>query len=40
MKFNWREFTFIGVMVLLIAFIASVLFLSIMEMPVYGEVSN
>lgn len=40
MKFNWREFTFVGVMILLTALIASVLFLAIMEMPVYGEAAN
>ncbi len=40
MKFNWREFTFVGVIVVMVALIAAILLLSIMEMPVYGEVTN
>lgn len=40
MKFNWREFTFISVIVVMVALIAAILLLSIMEMPVYGEVTN
>lgn len=40
MKYKWHEFAFIGVIVVLVALIASVLLLSIMEMPVYGEVTN
>ncbi|NLJ56185.1 MAG: hypothetical protein GX334_03940 [Firmicutes bacterium] len=40
MNLNWRSFAFNGVIVVLVALIASVLLLSIMEMPVYGEVTN
>lgn len=40
MNLNWREYTFLGVTILMVALIAAVLLLSIMEMPVYGEVAN
>ncbi|NMB40650.1 MAG: hypothetical protein GX996_01775 [Firmicutes bacterium] len=40
MNFNWREFVFIGATVVVVALIAAILLLSIMEMPVYGEVTN
>ena len=40
MNLNWRELTFVSVTVLMVALIAVILLLSIMEMPVYGEVTN
>ncbi|NMB35415.1 MAG: hypothetical protein GX989_03890 [Firmicutes bacterium] len=40
MKIDWQEFAFVGVIVVMVALIATVLLFSIMEMPVYGEVTN
>ncbi|MGI5875840.1 MAG: hydrogen gas-evolving membrane-bound hydrogenase subunit E [Dethiobacteria bacterium] len=40
MKSNWRSFVFTIVTVVVVAFIGAILLLSIMEMPVYGELEN
>jgi multisubunit Na+/H+ antiporter MnhB subunit len=40
MNSNWRSFVFTVVTVIVVAFIGAILLLSIMEMPVYGELDN
>jgi hypothetical protein len=34
------EIAYIGLVVVMVVFIATVLFLAVMEMPVYGEAAN
>ncbi len=40
MSFNWREFIYVMMIVLLVAMVAIVLFMTVVEMPPYGEVTN
>jgi len=40
MTFNWREFVYILMITLLVLMVAVVLFMTVIEMPPYGEVTN
>ncbi|RJX28838.1 MAG: hypothetical protein C4554_01830 [Dethiobacter sp.] len=40
MTVNWREIIYMGLIILLVAMVALVLLMTVMEMPIYGEVTN
>lgn len=40
MTINWREVVYVLMIVLLVIMVAIVLFMTVVEMPVYGEVTN
>ncbi|MEW5919912.1 MAG: hydrogen gas-evolving membrane-bound hydrogenase subunit E [Bacillota bacterium] len=40
MTINWQEVLYVGLIVLLVVVIAMVLFMAVMEMPLYGELGN
>lgn len=40
MTFNWRELIYLVMIILLVVMVALVLFMAVIEMPPYGEVTN
>ncbi len=40
MTINWREVVYVTMIFLLVIMVAIVLFMTVVEMPVYGEVTN
>ena len=40
MTVNWQEIVYVGLIILLVLVVAMVLFMTVMEMPVYGQVEN
>jgi multicomponent Na+:H+ antiporter subunit B len=40
MTFNWRELLYVSFIFLLVGLVGTVLFMTVFEMPVYGEVTN
>ncbi len=40
MTINWQEILYVGLIVLLVIVVAMVLFMTVMEMPPYGQVDN
>lgn len=40
MRLNWQEIFYVGLIVLLVMVVGMVLFMTVMEMPLYGQVEN